>query len=206
MIAQDSARIILPFVIISLLLTLFYWYLGLLLIGFTLYLVWFFRDPDRMISTDDSSFLAAADGSIRYVSAENLVLKIAVRMSPFDVHINRSPISGVVKKIEYKPGKHQSVYFAGAEDKNEQNLIVLENDNHIIEVLQITGSFARRIECWVDIGQEVYQGQKIGMIRFGSQTNVIITSKHEKKDIKPLVSVGDSVRAGLTALAQVSKN
>ena len=84
-------------------------------------------------------------------------------MSPFNVHLNRSPTDGVVKHIEYKPGKHSNVYFGDAEQKNEQNLIVIENKNYISKILQITGFFARRLECWVEHDQQVSQGDKIGI-------------------------------------------
>ncbi len=168
--------------------------------GFGIYTVWFFRDPHRKIQVDDNVVYAAADGTVIYTEISENAYKVAIRMSPFDVHINRAPVSGTVTSTVRSPGAHRSVYFSGAEKKNERNLIKMESKGMEVEILQLTGAFARRIEVWIDEGQEVVQGEQIGMIRFGSQTNVLV------KTIKPLrltVSQGDKVKAGLTQIMEV---
>ena len=177
--------------------------IGISFIGIGLFLAWFFRDPSRKIIVDDDSILAAADGTIIYIEESMDRIKIAVRMSPFDVHLNRAPVSGIVTNIQHRPGKHKSVYFAGAEEKNERNLIEMENEKMYCKILQLTGAFANRIECWVKLEQSSVQGQKIGIIRFGSQTNVEIRLKQSNKILKVEVRQGDKVKAGLTVLAKI---
>ncbi len=168
--------------------------------GFAIYSIWFFRDPHREIHVDGNVVYAAADGTVIYTEVSENTYKVAIRMSPFDVHINRSPVSGTVTSTVRSPGTHRSVYFSGAEEKNERNLITIDSKGMEVEILQLTGAFARRIEVWIDKGQEVLQGEQIGMIRFGSQTNVLV------KTIKPLrltVSQGDKVKAGMTKIMEV---
>ena len=204
MIADKSFRFILPPLILGLIISLFYVYVGILFIGFSIYLIWFFRDPHREIIINDKLIYAAADGKIITVEYDQNNLKIAIRMSPFNVHINRSPIQGEIDSIEHIPGPHHNVYFGNIENKNERNLIKVIGKDVNCEILQITGAFARRIECWVNVNGSVTQAQKIGIIRLGSQTNVYIQSKTTSKSIKPLVKLGDKVFAGLTAVAEIS--
>ncbi|MHA2032338.1 MAG: phosphatidylserine decarboxylase, partial [Candidatus Kariarchaeaceae archaeon] len=101
------------------------------------------------------------------------------------------------------PGPHSNVYFGNIENKNERNLIKIVSDKINCDVLQITGAFARRIECWIAQNDIVVQGQKIGIIRFGSQTNMYIDADITGKSIKALVKEGNSVYAGLTAVAKI---
>jgi len=205
MLARGSLRFVVPPLIAGILFLFAFSYISPLLFGIGLYMAWFFRDPHREIQYDSSILYAAADGTVKEVLSDT-TLKIAIRMSPFDVHLNRAPISGEISSIQYKPGTHHSVYFAGAEEKNEQNLISLECDGLAVDILQVTGAFARRIESWVDVGQQVQQGDKIGMIRFGSQTNVLIKPKEsEEITVVPAVTVGQSVRAGITPIAEVRR-
>ena len=110
------------------------------------------------------------------------------------------------RHIEYKPGKHSNVYFGDAEQKNEQNLIVIKNKNYNSKILQITGFFARRLECWVEHDQQVSQGDKIGIIRFGSQTNLLISSNDgSKTNLNIECELGDKVYAGITPLASIER-
>ncbi len=171
-----------------------------------IYFMWFFRDPTRIIDNNENIVFSPADGKIIFIENENDEIKISIRMSPFNVHLNRSPIDGIVKNIEYKPGKHSNVYFGDAEQKNEQNLIVIENKNYISKILQITGFFARRLECWVEFNQHVEQGEKIGIIRFGSQTNLLFSPK-EGSNISFNINceIGDDVYAGITPLVLIER-
>ncbi len=203
MLAKGSIRLISPAILVGLVILYFNQIIGVVILTFALYLIWFFRDPNREIISDESQIYAAADGKIVYCEHSNEEYKFSIRMSPFNVHINRSPISGTVTEITHQPGYHQSVYFGGDLEKNEKNLIVIENENYICKVLQITGIFARRIECWINQGEKIQQGEKIGIIRFGSQTNVTIILKTTGKAIKQIVSEGDQVRAGISSLALI---
>jgi len=201
-IAHGSFQIISIFLLPLLIIGFYPWGTILALISgsFSFYLIWFFRDPERTVFLDENKILAAADGTVIYSQVSENLYKVAIRMSPFDVHINRSPITGRFISETRRPGKHTSVYFSGAEEKNESNLIVISNDTLEVEVLQLTGAFARRIETWIHPGNQLAQGEKIGMIRFGSQTNIQV------KTIKPIritVKVGDKVKAGLSTIMEV---
>jgi phosphatidylserine decarboxylase len=202
-IAHKSIRYILPPFLTGLVLLIYVKIVGIVLIGFSFYLLWFFRDPQRKIVFDDSLVYAAADGKILYLDQRGNVIKIGIRMSPFDVHLNRSPITGKVISVDHIPGTHSNVYFGDIENKNERNLIKIAGDKVNCDVLQITGAFARRIECWINQNETIEQGQKIGIIRFGSQTNMYIDADITGKSIKPLVKKGDKVNAGLTAVVQI---
>ncbi len=171
----------------------------------SLFFIWFFRDPKREIEADDNVILAPADGTIIYINQENNTTKIAIRMSPFNVHINRAPIRGIITKIEHTPGKHHSVYFANAEEKNERVLVTIENEFVYCEVMQITGQFAFRIDNWIQINDKLTQGMKYGMIRFGSQTNIAIIPKSKDKSLNITVKVGNHVHAGKTILARFTE-
>lgn len=205
MLAPKSNRFTLPPLLIGLIVLIFSRIIGLTILGFGVYLLWFFRDPKRQIILDESVIYAAADGKIIVVQQEMSNLKIAIRMSPFNVHINRSPIQGKINSIEHIPGPHRNVYFGNIENKNERNLIEILGKKVNCDIIQITGAFARRIECWLDVNDSVEQGQKIGIIRFGSQTNMYIQSNQTDKSIKPLVNLGDKVYAGLTAVAKIEE-
>jgi len=205
MLASGSIKFILPPIILAVFCFAISFLIGggvfLLLAG---YMAWFFRDPNRDIILDSGIIYAAADGTIKEVNDKDGIIQIATRMSPFNVHLNRAPVDAEVNDIVYKPGSHRSVYFAGAELKNEQNLISMETDELKVDVLQITGAFARRIECWVEKNDRINQGDKIGIIRFGSQTNVTIEPKLEKDlTIIPVVRVGDTVQAGISPIARI---
>ncbi len=206
-IAQGSAKFVLvPFFISLVAFFLEAFILNILFLIIAIYFLWFFRDPIRAIDKNENIIYAPADGTVVFITNENEEIKISIRMSPFNVHLNRSPIDGVVKHIEYKPGKHSNVYFGDAEQKNEQNLIVIENKNYISKILQITGFFARRLECWVEHDQQVSQGDKIGIIRFGSQTNLLISSNDgSKTNLNIECELGDKVYAGITPLASIER-
>ncbi len=183
-------------------------------VGFGIFMIWFFRDPKRDIIINPKKFYAPADGTVIEVETVNhpspkslapkqYDLKIAIRMNAFNVHINRAPAEGEVISIIQKPGKHSNVFLGNVEEKNEQQLISVKGKENVYHVLQLTGAFARRIESWVKKGEKVLQGDKMGIIRFGSQTNLYIQS--DKIKINPAIKVGDKVNAGLTVVAEVSE-
>jgi phosphatidylserine decarboxylase len=201
-IAQGSFGIILPFFTFSFLFLIDnrFAILSVFSFIFFIYLLWFFRDPPRKIIIDENKILAPADGTIIYTEQDNGFIKIAIRMSPLNVHINRAPLSGKIISDEKIKGKHQSVYFANAEKKNERRLLKMKSSGLEVELLQLTGAFARRIKNWVSINDDILQGQKLGIIRFGSQTNLIVTGKNE---FKIVVNKGDKVKAGLSIIAEI---
>ena len=181
-------------------------FLGTLFIIITVWVYYFFRDPERYSIGDDKFLVSPADGLVTDISEksgpEELRLentsytKISIFMNVFNCHVNRVPISGKVEEIFYKPGKFLNASLDKASEENERNYykIKLNNGEEII-IVQIAGLIARRIVCDVEQGQELKQGDRIGMIRFGSRVDVYFKNK------KPLVKLGQNIVAGESLLA-----
>lgn len=170
-----------------------------LLIVFTIY---FFRNPKRDIPADDNLILSPADGvilGIDEVYEEKFIKGQAIRvnifLSIYNVHINRSPLQGEVKYRYYRPGKFIPAFKSHASEINEKNFIGIENQSFKLMVCQVTGFIARRIKCWVDEGKRLAGGEIIGIIKFGSATELFIPVES-----KLLVKKGDKVRAGETVI------
>lgn len=179
---------------------------GFLLILFTL---WFFRDPERKIPADalndKSIIISPADGRIVEIVEENedIFLKskckrISIFLSPLDVHVNRSPASGVIKYFKYHPGNYFVAYHPKSSAKNEQTHIGIENSNGKIFFKQIVGILARRLVWDIKEGDTLEVGQRFGMMKFGSRMDVSISPESEIS-----VKIGDRVTAGITRLAKL---
>jgi len=170
-----------------------------------LFLIWSFRDPERTVELNEKQILSPADGILSEVSKKEDELYFTIRMSPFDVHINRAPISGTVESVEFQKGSHWPVYFPKYAKRNQRNTIKIVNKelDIIVYVVQVSGIFARRTIAYVKPGDIITQGQKIGTIRFGSITHLKILGG---KNFLTTVSVSTSVRAGLSVLAQLKDN
>lgn len=169
---------------------------------FTLY---FFRDPPRVISAESNEIVAPADGRIVGVDVlescpyyEGPCKRIAIFLSILDVHVNRAPVSGTVYRIEYKPGEFKPAMKKEAGDHNEANTLYMDSDIGRVTVRQISGLVARRIICIAEEGHDLEQGQKFGMIRFGSRTELFLPPNAE-----PCVTLNDKVKAGTTIVARV---
>jgi phosphatidylserine decarboxylase len=176
--------------------------LVLLLIVYTFY---FFRDPERPIPPGENVVVAAADGKVVEIleMEETEVLhrpmkRVAIFLSVFDVHINRAPIAGKVTRIIDRPGKFLDARHQGASTLNARRTWAFEGATATVVVRQITGAIARRIVGWSRLGDHVEKGGRFGMIRFGSRTEVYVPV-----DSRILVSVGDRVRGGETAIAEL---
>ena len=182
-------------------------FLGVVGLLLTVWVYYFFRDPERVIIGDDNYLVSPADGEVikveeangpKEVGLENKKLKkISIFMNVFDCHVNRVPCSGTVEEILYKPGKFLNASFDKASEDNERNYYKLKDQsgNDII-VVQIAGLIARRIVCETNNGQELNQGDRIGMIRFGSRADVYY------ENYEPLVKVGQRTISGETLLAK----
>ena len=182
-------------------------FLGLLGLVLTVWCYYFFRDPERQSINDDNYLVSPADGEVIKIEEVNgpkelnleskKYTKISVFMNVFDCHVNRSPCSGKVSEILYKPGKFLNASLDKASEDNERNYYKLKdkNGNEII-VVQIAGLIARRIVCETNKGQELNQGDRIGMIRFGSRVDIY----YENYD--PLVKIGQRTISGETLLAK----
>ena len=181
-------------------------FLGTIAVIVTIWVYYFFRDPDRVIIDDEDYLVSPADGEVIKVEETNgpkeLNLedkkfnKISVFMNIFDCHVNRTPCSGKVEEIFYKPGKFLNASLDKASEENERNYykIKLINGEEII-IVQIAGLIARRIVCEVEQGQDLKQGDRIGMIRFGSRVDIYFKNK------KVLAKLGQNVVAGESLLA-----
>jgi phosphatidylserine decarboxylase len=176
----------------------------LAVIGFlvTAFIVFFFRNPDRVIPADPGSVISPADGVIIYLGdahEEHLgadMLKISIFMSVFNVHINRMPVTGRVIDTFYKKGKFLDVRDTRATFENEQSGLILEVDGGArLVVVQVAGLIARRIVCYVAKGAQVMKGTRYGLIRFGSRLDVYLP-----KTATPNVALGDKSVAGETIL------
>jgi len=182
-------------------------FIGSILILITIWVYYFFRDPERYSINDDSYLISPADGLITDVSErsgpEELRLentsytKVSIFMNVFNCHVNRTPASGRVEEIYYKPGKFLNASLDKASDENERNYykIKSDKDGEDIIIVQIAGLIARRIVCEVEQGQDLKQGERIGMIRFGSRVDVYFKNK------KVLAKLGQNVVAGESLLA-----
>jgi len=182
-------------------------FLGLIGLLLTIWVYYFFRDPERIIIGDDSYLVSPADGEVikveevdgpKELGLENQKFKkISIFMNVFDCHVNRTPCSGVVEEILYKPGKFLNASLDKASEDNERNYYKIKDKhgNNII-VVQIAGLVARRIVCETNKNQELNQGDRIGMIRFGSRADVYY------ENYEPLVKVGQTAISGETLLAK----
>ena len=157
----------------------------------------FFRDPDREIPGGRVA-VSPADGKIVSIKEMSPTeTRVSIFMNVFDVHVNRSPIGGVINKIEYKPGKFMNAAYDKAATENEQNVLTVEGDGTKIVFTQIAGLIARRIICYKQVGDTVKAGERIGLIKFGSRVDVFFGPEWNVN-----VQPGERVTAGLSILAK----
>ena len=193
--------------IITILFYTFSDFLGLIGLVLTIWVYYFFRDPERVIIDDDNYLVSPADGEIikveevdgpKELGLENKRFqKISVFMNVFDCHVNRTPCGGKIEEILYKPGKFLNASLDKASEDNERNYFkIKDNQNNDIVVVQIAGLVARRIVCESNKDQQLKQGDRIGMIRFGSRADVYY------ENYQPLVKIGQKAISGETLLAK----
>ena len=162
------------------------------------FVLFFFRNPERKTQFNDWEITAPADGTVLSIKTEGDPNTIVIRMflSIFNVHVQRAPFSGEVAEIKYTKGSFLFANNPNA-DRNERNLIAFNTNRGPVAIEQITGAIARRIECWVEKGQRVDIGQRVGFIRFGSQVALYLP----KDKVTLTVKEGQSVQGGLTVVA-----
>ena len=172
----------------------------------SLFTLWFFRDPERYFDSKDNQLLSAADGKICFIGEENppsetqfkeKMKKVSIFMNVFNVHVNRSPVNGNIKKIIYKNGKFFNASLDKASEHNERNSFIIETNTDKIVVVQIAGLIARRILSFISEGNKIDKGDRIGLIRFGSRVDIYFPPTY---DIK--VNQNDRVVAGETIIAE----
>lgn len=167
------------------------------------FFLWFFRDPERTIPSGAGLVVSPADGKVTDVSSTQLngvaCTRISIFLNVFDVHVNRSPISGVIKSAIYKKGQFGNAMSSASADDNEQNIVTMEGDGMTVVFKQIAGLLARRIVFNHKPGDRLARGQRVGMIKFGSRTDVIFPQPAELS-----VKIGDRVKGGSSVLARVT--
>jgi phosphatidylserine decarboxylase len=206
------AREGIPYILAAMFATLITAVLGwaivtLLLLAATLLIGHFFRDPERVSIAGKNDILSPADGRVIAVKSipsarftDKPAIKISIFMSVFDVHVNRVPISGSIEGIHYEKGRFMAANHERASELNEQNWLWIRSDSGPdIVITQVAGLIARRIVCWPGIGDRVVQGERFGMIRFGSRMDVYVPENGEV-----LVSHGKHVFAGETVLCRMN--
>ena len=193
--------------IITIVFYIFSNFLALIGLVLTIWVYYFFRDPERVIIDDDNYLVSPADGEVikveevdgpKELNLENKKFKkISIFMNVFDCHVNRTPCAGKIEEILYKPGKFVNASLDKASEDNERNYFKIKDPhNNDIIVVQIAGLVARRIVCESNKDQELKQGDRIGMIRFGSRADIYY------ENYEPLVKVGQKAISGETLLAK----
>jgi phosphatidylserine decarboxylase len=164
------------------------------------FFLWFFRDPDRVIPSEFGAVVSPADGkvtSIATVKVDGETLKnISIFLNVFNVHVNRSPISGVIGSAKYEAGKFLNAMNPASAEHNERNTVTIEGEGHRVIFKQIAGLLARRIVFTKKVGDSVRRGERVGLIKFGSRTDVLLDPSAEVA-----VKVGDNVKGGSSILA-----
>jgi phosphatidylserine decarboxylase len=198
-----------PFVVVPLILALVsvifaLWYVSAFFIIITLFMVFFFRDPKRQPPAEDDVVVAPADGRVTRVisvapAQKNSPTIISIFLSPLDVHINRSPIPGKITDVVYTPGKFLMATNEKASLVNEQNILTIQGEKVTVVCKQIAGILARRVVCWKRKGDNVSLGERFGLIKFSSRTDVILPA-----NVSITVSEGDRVRGGITVIGRIS--
>ena len=194
-------------IIFTLAVLLFSNFFGIIFIVITIWVYYFFRDPDRISINDDNYLVSPADGLITQISEEvgpadlnlekNTYTRISIFMNVFNCHVNRTPVSGKIQEIFYKPGKFLNASLDKASEENERNYYKLSTTKgEEIIIVQIAGLIARRIVCEVNKDQSLKQGERIGMIRFGSRVDLYFKNK------TILAKLGQNVFAGESLLAK----
>jgi phosphatidylserine decarboxylase len=164
------------------------------------FFLWFFRDPERPIPDAPGMVVSPGDGKVTDVSivtvGDEKQTRISIFLNVFDVHVNRSPIAGIVREVRYQRGKYLNAMNPASAEHNEQNIVRVEGDGHAVVFKQIAGLLARRIVFYPKVGDRLERGQRVGLIKFGSRVDVQFDPSATLQ-----VKVGDRVQGGASVLA-----
>jgi phosphatidylserine decarboxylase len=198
-----------PFIVVPLILAVVaaafsFWYLFGLLVFLAIFMAFFFRDPKRQPPGEPDVVVAPADGRVTCVRSlstdeQNSSTIISIFLSPLDVHINRAPIPGKITEVVYSPGKFLMATNEKASLVNEQNILTIQGEKITVVCKQIAGILARRVVCWKKKGDNVTLGERFGLIKFSSRTDVILPA-----NVTVIVSEGARVRGGTTVIGRIS--
>ncbi|HEX5884509.1 MAG TPA: phosphatidylserine decarboxylase family protein [Pyrinomonadaceae bacterium] len=200
---ESIPYIVVPVVLAVAAAVLGFWYVAAFLILVALFMAYFFRDPKRVPPTDPDVVVSPADGRVTrvaptYQGADSPIV-ISIFLSPLDVHINRSPIRGKIVDVLYSPGKFLMATNEKASLVNEQNALTIQGDKITVVCKQIAGILARRVVCWKGKGDNLDLGERFGMIKFSSRTDVLLPA-----NVRITVKEGERVRGGTTVIGRIS--
>lgn len=194
--------ILIPAAVSLALLVLGYWYVAIPFILITAFMLYFFRDPRRDPPQDSQLVVAPADGRVTRVGAiadaPNSPTLVSIFLSPLDVHINRSPIAGTVTNVSYMRGKFLMATDKNASVVNEQNALTIQGEKITVVCKQIAGILARRIICWKHAGEQLQLGERFGLIKFSSRTDVLLPP-----EVDVLAKEGMRVVGGVTVIGRI---
>jgi phosphatidylserine decarboxylase len=166
------------------------------------FFLWFFRDPERTIPQEAGAVVSPGDGKVTDVSpvttGNETQTRISIFLSVFDVHVNRSPVTGIIRDVRYQRGQFLNAMNKVSAEQNEQNIVTLEADGQKIIFKQIAGLLARRIVFYPKAGDRLERGQRVGLIKFGSRVDLLVDAS-----ARVTVKVGDRVKGGASVLAYV---
>jgi phosphatidylserine decarboxylase len=169
-------------------------------LALAMFFLWFFRDPERIIPDAAGAVVSPGDGKVTDASIVSVngekQARISIFLSVFDVHVNRSPVAGVVREVRYQRGKFLNAMNQTSADQNEQNIVRVEGDGQVVVFKQVAGLLARRIVFRPKVGDRLERGQRVGLIKFGSRVDVLFDAAGVLQ-----VKVGDRVRGGESILA-----
>lgn len=196
---RDAYRFIIPLLVLGVLLCLLHLpYAALFPFAIAAFIGYFFRNPKRHIPQGDNLIISPADGRVVKIrQAPDGEQTISIFLNIFNVHVNRSPISGELKELEYKRGKFKVAYDEEASRVNEQNILTIAGQDVTVVVRQVAGLIARRVICWKKPGNSLQRGELIGLIRFGSRVDIAVPVR-----VKIRVQVGDQVQGGSSILGE----
>lgn len=198
MVKEGIPFVMVPLIAAVILAVFGFWILAGVLAALALFMAFFFRDPARTVPTDESIVVSAADGRVTRIDETDEGKLVSVFLSPLDVHINRSPIAGLVRSVTYIAGKKMPATSNQASFVNERNSLTIEGTKITVVCTQIAGILARRIVCWSKEGDNLDLGQKFGLIKFSSRTDLLMP-----KNVEIMVGIGDRVRGGETVIARI---
>ena len=191
--------IIVPLVFAAALAWFGFWVLAVFFVLVTAFMAFFFRDPQRAVPDDEGIIVSAADGTVTRIEENDSGKLVSVFLSPLNVHINRSPIAGQITRVEYIRGKKMPATSNQASFVNERNSLTIENERMTVVCTQIAGILARRIVCRAKQGDNLALGEKFGMIKFSSRTDVLMPP-----NVELTVKVGDRVKGGESVIARAA--
>ena len=206
----EGRKFLAIFVAFTLVLFLFWEPLGWIGVGLTVWVYYFFRDPERVVPTEDGIMVSPADGIVSLLEpavppselglGSKPMTRISVFMSVFNCHVNRIPAAGRITTVAYHHGKFLNASLDKASEQNERNGISVElSDRRQYGVVQIAGLVARRIMCWSEEGSDMQRGERFGLIRFGSRLDIYLPS-----GTQPTVKIGQTMIAGETIIARLN--